>query len=234
MESQSTPSYSRSRKRRRDDLAFSAVLRSAAMRVIGLTGGIATGKSTVSAMLRELGAAVIDADQIAREVVEPGTAGFRDVARRFPEVIGPDRRLNRAQLADRIFASAEDRAALNAIVHPRIHQVFTKKLAALERKGVELAIYDAALLIENGLHEALDGVILVTAPSETQIARLRERNGFTRQQAEARLASQMPLEQKARLANWTIDNSGDLAATRAQVTQLWNSIQPQSPAGARK
>jgi len=204
------------------------------MRVIGLTGGIATGKSTVSAMLRELGAAVIDADQIAREVVEPGAAAFRDIARRFPEVIRPDRRLNRAQLADRIFASAEDRAALNAIVHPRIHQVFTKKLAALERKGVELAIYDAALLIENGLHEALDGVILVTAPSETQIARLRERNGFTRQQAEARLASQMPLEQKARLAKWTIDNSGDLAATRAQVTQLWHSIQPQSPAGARK
>ena len=204
------------------------------MRVIGLTGGIATGKSTVSAMLRQLGAAVIDADQIAREVVEPGAAAFRDIAGRFPEVIGPDGRLDRAQLADRIFASAEDRAALNAIVHPRIHRVFTEKLAALERKGVELAIYDAALLIENGLHQGLDGVILVSAPRETQIARLQERNRFTRQQAEARLASQMPLEQKARLANWTIDNSGDLAATRAQVTQLWNSIQPQSPAGARK
>ena len=96
------------------------------MRVIGLTGGIATGKSTVSAMLRQLGAAVIDADQIAREVVEPGTAAFRDIAGRFPEVIGPDGRLDRAQLADRIFASAEDRAALNAIVHPRIHRVFTE------------------------------------------------------------------------------------------------------------
>jgi dephospho-CoA kinase len=204
------------------------------MRVIGLTGGIATGKSTVSAMLRELGAEVIDADQIAREVVEPGSAAFRDIAQRFPEAIEADGRLNRAQLAERIFASAQDRAALNAIVHPRIHQVFTDKLAALARKGVELAIYDAALLIENGLHQGLDGVILVSAPRETQIARLRDRNRLTRQQAEARLASQMPLEQKARLAQWTIDNSGDLVATRAQVTQIWSSIRSHSPAGARK
>ncbi len=195
------------------------------MRIIGLTGGIATGKSTVSAMLRELGAQVIDADEIAREVVEPGTEALAEIERRFPDVIAPDGRLDRAKLASRIFASADDRSALNSILHPRIQQAFLNETSALAQRGVRLAIFDAALLIENRVHEKMNGVILVTAPREIQIARLRERNGLTREEAESRLASQMPLEEKARLAQWIIDNSGDLTATRAQVRELWNSIQ---------
>jgi dephospho-CoA kinase len=195
------------------------------MRIIGLTGGIATGKSTVSAMLRQLGAHVIDADEIARQVVEPQSEALAEIGRRFAGVIAPDGRLDRAKLASRIFTSPDDRAALNAIMHPLIQQAFLDEARDLTQRGVRVAIFDAALLIEKGLHEKMNGVILVTAPRETQIARLRERNGLTREEAEARLASQMPLEEKARSAQWIIDNSADLEATRAQVRKLWDSIQ---------
>jgi len=204
------------------------------MRVIGLTGGIATGKSTVSAILRDLGAALIDADEIARQVVEPGSAVLPEIERRFPGVVGKDGRLDRTTLAERIFGNPEDRAALNALLHPRIQQAFVEKTAALAEQGEQLVIYDAALLIENGLHEKMDGVILVTAPRETQITRLRERNGLTAAQAEARLSSQMPLGEKLRFADWLIDNSGDLATTRAQVEQLWSSIRLDRAGGANR
>jgi dephospho-CoA kinase len=204
------------------------------MRIVGLTGGIATGKSTVSTMLRELGAEVIDADEIARQVVEPGSTVLADIERRFPGVVSDDGRLDRAKLAERVFGNPEDRAALNALLHPRIQQVFVEKTAALALQGEQLVVYDAALLIENGLHEKMDGVILVTAPRETQITRLRERNGLTRAQAEARLSSQMPLEEKLRFARWSIDNSADLGTTRAQVDQVWRSIRPDRTAGANR
>jgi len=195
------------------------------MRIIGLTGGIATGKSAVSAMLRDLGTAVIDADEIAREVVVPGSPAFLDIQGRFPDAIGPDGRLDRAKLAAVIFGNAQERAALNAIIHPRIHQAFLEKKAAFAKRGVLLAIYDAALLIENDLQYEMDGVILVTAPREVQIARLRQRNELTRDEAEARLSSQMPLSEKERFASWIIDNSGDLSSLKAQVAKVWKSIQ---------
>src|ERR1700687_694427 len=204
------------------------------MRIIGLTGGIATGKRTVSAILRELGPAVIDADELARQVVEPGSTVLSEIDRRFPGVVGDDGRLDRTRLAERIFSNPEDRAALNALLHPRIQKLFVEKTAALAQQGEQLVIYDAALLIENGLHEKMDGVILVTAPRETQITRLAERNGLTRAQAEARLSSQMPLGEKLRFARWTIDNSGDLIATRAQVDQVWRSIRLDRAGGAKR
>lgn len=195
------------------------------MRLIGLTGGIASGKSTVSAILRELGACVLDADEIAREVVEPGTPALEDISRRFPGVIGPDGRLDRARLGERIFQDPGERAALNAIVHPRIHRSVLEKTQALAARGVELVIYDAPLLIENRLHEGMDGVILVDAPPELQIARLMARNRLTRPQAEERLAAQLPMAEKRRHATWVIDNSGDQVKTREQVEALWRSIQ---------
>ncbi len=194
------------------------------MRIIGLTGGIASGKSTVSAILRELGALVIDADEIAREVVEPGSPALAEIARRFPDAIGPDGRLDRPQLASWIFADPAERAALNAIIHPRIHQAFLDKTHTLAREGVDTVVYDAPLLIENQLHRDMDGVILVTTTPELQVARLMARSGLSRQQAQARLASQMPLSEKARFASWVLDNSGDLASTRAQVVKIWESI----------
>jgi len=204
------------------------------MRIIGLTGGIGTGKSTASAMLRELGAQVIDADEIAREVVVPGSPAYLDIQQRFPDVIGPDGRLDRAKLAGVIFSSAPERAALNAIIHPRIHGAFLEKKAALAKRGVPVAIYDAALLIENGLQHQMNGVILVTAPRELQIARLRQRNGLTQDEAEARLSSQMPLSEKERFATWIIDNSGDLVRLRAQVAKVWNAIQSEASTGSKR
>lgn len=204
------------------------------MQIIGLTGGIATGKSTVSRMFRELGADVIDADQIAREVVAPGSPALIEIQRRFPTVIAADGQLERAKLGTIIFADPKQRGALNAILHPRIHHAFLAKKSELAGRGVAVALYDAALLIENELHHDMDGVILVTAPRELQIARLAQRNGLTRQEAEARLSAQMPLEDKTRFARWIIDNSGDLASTRAQVEKLWASIQARAAADAKR
>jgi dephospho-CoA kinase len=194
------------------------------LRLYGLTGGIASGKSTVSRMLRELGAHVLDADAIAREVVEPGTPGLAEVAARFPGVLGPDGRLDRARLGARVFADPAERAALNALLHPRIGAAFLQKTQALAEQGVERVLYDAPLLIENGLHAGMDGVLLVWVPRELQKQRLMARDGLDAQAAEARLAAQLPLEEKRRHATWIVDNTGDLISTRAQVEEVWRAM----------
>jgi dephospho-CoA kinase len=175
-------------------------------------------------MLRELGAHVLDADAIAREVVEPGTPGLAEVAARFPGVVGPDGRLDRAKLGARVFADPAERAALNALLHPRIGAAFLEKTQALAEQGVERVIYDAPLLIENGLHAGMDGVVLVWVPREVQKQRLMARDGLDSQAAEARLAAQLPLEEKRRHATWLVDNTGDLTSTRAQVEEVWRAM----------
>jgi len=194
------------------------------LKLYGLTGGIASGKSTVSRMLRELGAHVLDADVIAREVVEPGTPGLAEVATRFPGVLGPDGRLDRARLGARVFADPAERAALNALLHPRIGAAFLEKTQALAAQGVERLIYDAPLLIENGLHAGMDGVVVVWATRELQKQRLMARDGLESQAAEARLAAQLPLEEKRRHATWIVDNTGELISTRAQVEEVWRAM----------
>ena len=194
------------------------------IKVIGLTGGIASGKSTVSGMLRALGVDVIDADTLAREVVEPGTPGLLEVARRFPGVVGADGRLDRAKLGARIFFDPKERAALNAILHPLIQEEFRRRTEALEREGRPLVVYDAALLIENGLHRLMDAVVVVHAPEDVQRARRMERNGLTREEADARLASQMPLRDKVPLATWVVENGGPVEATRAQVERIYREL----------
>jgi dephospho-CoA kinase len=194
------------------------------LRLYGLTGGIASGKSTVSRMLRELGAHVLDADVIAREVVEPGTPGLAAVAARFPNVLTPDGRLDRAKLGARVFADPAERAALNAIIHPLVGQAFLEKMQALASQGQERVIYDVPLLIENGLQAGMDGVLLVWVPRPLQKARLMARDGLDEAAAEARLASQLSLDDKRRHATWIVDNSGDLSSTRAQVEQVWQAM----------
>lgn len=197
-------------------------------RMIGLTGGIASGKSTVSLWLSDLGASVIDADGIARFVVLPGQPALAEIAERFPEVIHSNGTLDRAKLAERIFNNEKDRKALNAIIHPRIQQKVIELVDWNREQGFEIIIYDAPLLIENKLHEAMDGVILVAAPEEVQIARLMKRNDFTREQATARLRSQLSLNDKRAAIqhqpNWVIDNSGDLEALKARVEEVWREI----------
>ncbi|ATB47361.1 dephospho-CoA kinase [Corallococcus macrosporus] len=194
------------------------------MHVFGLTGGIASGKSTVTRILRELGAEVLDADVIAREVVEPGTPGLAAVAARFPGVVGPDGRLDRAKLGARVFADPAERAALNDLTHPLVRQAFMEKLQALEARGVTRAIYDVPLLVESGMHTWMEGVAVVWVPRELQKARLMSRDGLDSAAAEARLAAQLPLDDKRAHATWVIDNSGDLAATRAQVEAMWRAM----------
>jgi dephospho-CoA kinase len=194
------------------------------VKLYGLTGGIASGKSTVSRMLRELGAHVLDADVIAREVVEPGTPGLKAVAERFPGVVGPDGRLDRAKLGARVFGDARERAALNALLHPLIGQEFLRRTQELAEAGAERVLYDAPLLIENRLHEGMDGVVLVWVPREVQKARLRARDGLDEAAAEARLAAQLPLDEKRQHATWVVDNSGELGTTRARVEEVWRAM----------
>lgn len=194
------------------------------MRIFGLTGGIASGKSTVSTMLRELGAHVLDADVIAREVVAPGTPGLAAIVEHFGDVLAPDGSLDRKALGERIFGSQAERAALEAITHPRIRQAFLEQTWALADRGVTELFYDAALLIENRLHEGMDAVIVVWVPREVQLTRLMSRDALSPAQAEARLAAQLPLDEKRKLATEVIDNSGSHEQTRAQVQALWERL----------
>ena len=194
------------------------------MRIIGLTGGIASGKSTVSGMLRELGAQVLDADLLAREVVAPGSPGLAEVAARFPGVLRSDGTLDRALLGERIFGHPGERAALEAITHPRIRQAFLERTWALQEAGATEVVYDAALLIENRLHVGMDAVIVVWVPRDLQRARLMARDGLDEPQAEARLAAQLPLDGKRAEATHVVDNSGTLEQTRAQVARIWEDV----------
>jgi len=198
------------------------------MMIFGLTGGIGTGKSTVAQLFRDRGEAVLDADVVAREVVEPGQPALLEIAKRFPGVVGPLGQLDRAGLATRIFAQPSERAALNAIIHPRIQARVLAETAALRAAGVPRLIYDAPLLIENRLHEAMDGVVLVVAPAAVQLERLRARNGLDEGQARARIAAQMPLDEKRAYATWIIDNGDTLDDTRRQVDQTLADMRARS------
>jgi dephospho-CoA kinase len=195
------------------------------MRVIGLTGGIASGKSTAARMLAELGAPVVDADRIAREVVAPGQPALAEIVDAFgPEVLLPDGTLDRKRVAAIVFADVEKRRRLNAITHPHIGGATQARLAELRAAGAPLAIYEAALLVENGLHRALDGLIVVSCSEELQLARLVGRDGLTEVEARARIAAQAPLADKLAAATWVIDTSGSLADTRQQVGRIWEQI----------
>jgi dephospho-CoA kinase len=198
------------------------------MRVIGLTGGIGSGKSTVSAMFRRLGATVLDADAVAREVVEPGRPALEEIRRRFPGAVDASGRLDRAALAARIFGNDAERRALEAIVHPRIQTEMAQHTADFARAGLPVLLIDAALLIENGIHRKLDGVVLVWVPEEVQRARLAARDGLDPQEIQARLAAQLPLEKKRGHATWEVENSGTLENTQAQVEKIWEEIRSRS------
>jgi dephospho-CoA kinase len=196
------------------------------MRVVGLTGGIACGKSTVSEMLRRLGVPIVDADEIAREVVEPGSPVLAAVATEFgPGVLLPDGTLDRVGLGKRVFADAHARARLNAIVHPAVRERSAARLAAEARKGAPIAVYDAALILENGLGGAMDALIVVAVPEDVQVERLVRRDGIDHEAALARIRAQMPLAEKVAAADWVIDNSGTLTETEARVAGVWKAVQ---------
>ena len=191
-----------------------------AVRIWGLTGNIGSGKSTVGRMLMDRGIPVVDADRVAREVVEPGRPALRDIAERFPGSVLPDGTLDRRGLAARVFADAGERAALNAIIHPRIAEEVANRMASLAAAGEKVAVYEAALIVENGLQQGLDGLIVVTAPPQVQIERLRMRDNMSEEDARARIASQLSAAEKARAATVVIDNGGSEAELGAQVERL--------------
>lgn len=187
--------------------------------VIGLTGGIASGKSTVGRMLAGLGAAVVDADQLAREVVAPGTPGLQEVVAAFgKEVLDGEGRLDRGRLAGRVFADPGERRRLERILHPRIAELARSRLATA--RG-QLAVYQAPLIFETGREGEFQGVLLVDCDPELQLARLRVRDRLGEAEARARLAAQLPAAERRQRATWIVDNSGSLEDTRAQLLRLW-------------
>jgi len=198
------------------------------VRIWGLTGNIGSGKTTVGRMLSTRGIPVVDADQVAREVVEPGRPALREIASRFPGALLPDGSLDRKALAARVFADPADREALNRIVHPRIAEEVAGRMAALAAAGEKIAVYEAALIVENGLQQGLDGLIVVSAPPETQIARLRLREGMSEGEARARIASQLTQVEKTRHATVVIDNSGSEAELSEKVERLVSRLRQES------
>jgi len=191
------------------------------MRVLGLTGGIGSGKTMVGTMFTELGAELIDADQLAREVVEPGQPALEEIVTSFGrDILRPDGRLDRRKLAGIVFADASARARLNAITHPRIRERMDAAIAARrDRAGV--LIVDIPLLFENARTGLVEKVIVVWVDPRTQFRRLIERGGLTEEEARQRIAAQMPLDEKRGLADHVIDNRGTPAETRRQVEAIF-------------
>lgn len=192
------------------------------MRIIGLTGGIASGKSSVAQLLERLGAAVVDADRLAREVVEPGQEALAAIVAAFGTgVLNGDGTLNRAALGQIVFGDPQARRTLESITHPAIKRLAREKLDRLEEAGVETAFYVAPLLFEAGSAARFSEIWVVYLDRETQLERLMARDGLDREQALARIASQMPMEQKKRLGQLVIDNAGTREELEAQVLRVW-------------
>jgi dephospho-CoA kinase len=196
------------------------------MRVLGLTGGIGSGKTTVGEMFARLGAEIVDADQLARDVVEPGQPALEEIARRFgPDILRADGRLDRAKLGRIVFADAAAREALNAITHPPIAQ--RMEAAVSQRQGRPgLVILVIPLLYENARSGLVEKVIVVWVDPQTQLRRLLERGELTDEQARQRIAAQLPLDEKRRLADHVIDNTGAREETRRQVEAIYRRYAP--------
>ena len=193
---------------------------------VGLTGSIAVGKSFVLGVLTELGCYAIDADRIAREIVEPGTEGLKAVGEAFGEtVLNDDGTLNRAKLGGIIFASEPKRTQLNNLLHPLIIAAQDDRVRQLEQRDPHgIVIIDAALMIESGGYRRLDKLIVVYCRPEIQLQRLMSRDGLSRTAAEQRINSQMPQEEKKKYADFLIDTSGDYDNTRAQVAAVYEQL----------
>ncbi len=201
--------------------------------MVALTGGIASGKSTVAGMLAGLGAAVVDSDELARATVAPGTPGLARVAAAFgPGVLHPDGSLDRESLGAIVFTDPEARRRLEAIVHPQVAALSRERIEQATAGGAEVVVYEIPLLFETGRDAEFPTSILVYLDPASQLRRLIARSHLGEAAARARIASQMDLEQKRRRATWVVDNGGSLAVTRAQVEALWKEhLRPPGLAG---
>ena len=191
------------------------------MRVVGLTGGIASGKTTFAAALRARGVPVIDADALARAAVAPGSFALAEIARAFgPDVLAADGTLDRRRMADIVFADPDARRRLETITHPAVRRAMAEETARLAAAGHELVFYDTPLLFEVGLDRTLDSVAVVWAPPDVQRARLAARDGLGLAEADARLAAQLPIDEKAARADFVVENAGPAPELAAKADRL--------------
>ena len=191
------------------------------MRVVGLTGGIASGKSTFAAALRARGVPVVDADALAKAAVAPGTAALAEIARTFgPGVLGPDGALDRKKMAALVFSDPEARRRLEAITHPAVRAAMIEETRRLADAGHDLAFYDTPLLYEVGLDRVLDCVVVVWAPPAVQRARIVARDGLSPAEADARIAAQLPIDEKAARADLVVENLGDPGELAGKAERL--------------
>jgi dephospho-CoA kinase len=194
------------------------------MKLVGLTGGVGSGKSTVADMMRELGAEVVDADEATHAVYEPGSPGFDAVVREFGDEYVDSGRIDRPRLGELVFRDADARRRLNAIVHPLVRDWMAQRTAEAAERGVEVVVQDVPLLFENGLERLFSTVVLVYVPEEVQVERLVSGRGFAPERARAMIAAQMPIENKRGLAHHVINNSGTREETQAQVKAVWKQL----------
>ena len=194
--------------------------------VLGLTGGIATGKTTVAGMLRDLGATLISADEIAHRMLEPGTPAWYAVVREFgDEILKDDRTIDRAKLGDLVFRNAEARARLEEIVHPPVLSYLSREAEGFRCGGAGVLVIEIPLLVETSSFSLVDKVLVVGAEQETQIRRLEKRSRISREEAIRRISSQRPLTEKVRHADWVVTTDGTLRSTKQQVSEVWHDIQ---------
>lgn len=195
------------------------------MKLVGLTGGIASGKSTVAKILQSLGAAIVNADDLAREVVEPGHEAWKEIVASFgAEILQSDQTLDRQKLRTLIFNQPEARKRLESIIHPRVRALAEERIRQYAAAGYPVVIYEVPLLFEGNLQEWLRPVILVACDVETQTARLQKRDHLTAADAEKHIAAQMSLKDKRRLADYVIENNGSLEDLERQTRQILEEL----------
>jgi len=196
------------------------------MLIVGLTGGVASGKTTVSRALKEEGAYVIDADQIARELVRPNTPAWKELVEAFgTDILREDGFIHRKKLANRVFANLSQRKVLNRILHPRIAKEMERRVREIERKDPDaIVVIDAPLLVELGEHRRMDKVIVVTSTQSQQIERIRKRDGTGSEEALRIFSSQMPVKDKVKVADFVIRNDGLLAETKEKAREIFQEL----------
>jgi dephospho-CoA kinase len=194
------------------------------MLLVGLTGGLGAGKSTVARLLAERGAVVVDADELARRALEPGTSGFEQVCDLFGrDILDPRGRIDRRELAARVFADEGKRRALESITHPEVFRLLAETVET--HRGTDaVVVFDAPLIIEAGFHEAVDVLVVVTAPEEAQVERVVRERGMSEGEARARIDAQVGEARRRELADLTILNDGDLGDLRSRVDELWEEL----------
>jgi dephospho-CoA kinase len=200
------------------------------MLIVGLTGGIASGKSLIAGIFKDLGAHIIDADRIVRELLEPGQDAWKEVSGYFgDDIMMPDRGIDRRKLGQIVFSDPAKREWLNQCLHPRVFEAYAAQVKRLcARTPDAIVVFDAALLMETGFHKKMDKTVLVYAHSDQQLSRLMERDRFTREQALARIQSQMPISEKRRYADYVIENTGTREEAERRAREVFARLKEET------